>query len=161
MAAPLWSATGPRTRRHAHAVLSGGGAVPDKTWSSLRDVIQARHPELWDAIEFVEASRAVPEWVTRPDQEGRQTVELEKDAAGLAVSLTGMDRSVLAGWMPDDEPAPFLTGLQEFIAFEDPMIERDLNVFGDWELMRSSLIGAVEFEQRGQRVTIVNSCPPP
>lgn len=156
MVAPLWSATGPRTRHHARAVLSNGGAIPDKTWSSLRNIIQTRHPGLRDAIESVEARHAPPEWIRRPRQGGRQTVELEKDATGLAVALTGIDRSVLTEWTPGDEPAPFLTGLDEFIAYEDPMIERDLTVFGDWALFRSSLIGAVEFEKRGHRVTIVN-----
>lgn len=146
----------PGVRTHARSILLGGGQIPPKTWGAIRDVLRERYQEVWQEIQTIEAARTIPDWVMSSDLNARRTIELEKDGTGLALSLSGMDRSSMARWTPGEEPAPFLSGLDELIGYEDPMIERDLSIFGSWELIRRSLVGAVEFQQRDQRVTVAN-----
>lgn len=146
----------PRLRRHAEASLYGDGKVPAATWNATRQFLREHHPRAWSAIRDIEAQVDPPQWAGNRTERRVQTVAQERDATALALALTDLSRSPVAGWTPDLAPAPFLSGLPEFSAYEDRLLEADLNVFGDWTPLRRSVIGAVEFEDRGKRVTVLN-----
>lgn len=145
-----------RLQTHASNTLKHGGVIPPRTWQGVREALQNYYPQAWHAIKTIEDEATPPAWTLRRTDRARQVVAEEKDAATLALSLTGMDRPRLPHWRPGPAPAPFLTGLENFNAYEDQLLERDLRVFGGWEQLRESAIGAVEFRDRQHHVTILN-----
>jgi hypothetical protein len=63
---------------------------------------------------------------------------------------------VLASWDGDDAE-PFLKGIAEFRAYEDPAIAKDTTVFGDWQFAGVSELGLARFTRNGRRLTIINA----
>lgn len=89
---------------------------------------------------------------------GGQTLAMEKDAVSLAMGLAGIDRDPIRVWSPPDgdEVPHFLSGLRDVQLREDQIINHDAGVFGDWEVVRRSAVGSVEFEREGHRLTVIN-----
>jgi hypothetical protein len=75
----------------------------------------------------------------------------------MALRFAGFDPVHVRNWIPEDEPAPFLTGLAAVRINEEQMIQHDAGVFGDWQLIRRNLAGtAVFYGPRGKRITLMN-----
>lgn len=93
---------------------------------------------------------------------GGEVLAMEKDAVGLAIGLAGIDREALRDWSePGDGTAEdgvphFLSGMRHAVLREDQIINHDAGVFGDWEVVRRSAVGAVYFEREGHRLTVIN-----
>ncbi len=90
---------------------------------------------------------------------GAATLAMEKDAVGVALNIAGMDRRPISEWIEpaeDDPAAHFLAHLPRASLREDQIINHDVGVFGDWEVVRRSAVGAVDFEQDGRRLTVIN-----
>lgn len=81
---------------------------------------------------------------------------MEKDAVGLALDFTGMNRSPIQRWDGSTDSG-FLAGLQSLSLREDPIIQHDAGVFGDWDVLRGeSVVGSTVFEQHGAKLTVLN-----
>ena len=86
-------------------------------------------------------------------------VAYERDASGLALELAGLHdaRTELLREWDGTEDEPFLRSTTGYTVLEDRALEHDARVFGDWALVKSSVVGVARFESRGRRVTIVNA----
>jgi hypothetical protein len=93
---------------------------------------------------------------------GGEILAMEKDAIVVAMDIAGIDRGAIQDWSApedgaeDEGAAYFLSGLQQAQLREDQIINHDVGVFGDWEVVRRSAVGSVEFEREGHRLTVIN-----
>ena len=128
-------------------------SLPEKTGEEALAAVARLRPDLADAI------RAL-----RPDRSARArgssafgVVAMEKDAVGVALDISGVERAQLARWRGGRQDAqPFLAGLHDAVLREDPMVVHDAGVFGDWEVVRRSAVGSVEFTSGGRSLTVIN-----
>ena len=65
----------------------------------------------------------------------------ERDALGLILELSGIDRAELERWVRPDGDVPFLTGLSSYVEREDAMVDHDLHRFGTGPARRRGLGG--------------------
>jgi hypothetical protein len=145
-----------RVRNHFVRTSTGrGGRLPQQTWNALVATILQMRPEVADAFRRLERRRSqIPGYLDRP---GAETVVLERDSVNMALRFAGFDPVHVRNWIPEDEPAPFLTGLAAVRINEEQMIQHDAGVFGDWQLIRRNLAGtAVFYGPRGKRITLMN-----
>jgi hypothetical protein len=98
---------------------------------------------------------------TRREPQGgdgaRGTVAFERDAVGVALELAGLHEErteTLSDWS-GDETEPFFEGIS-LVAREDPLIQHDAKVFGDWKFVKSSMVGATRFSRGGRSLTVIN-----
>ena len=132
---------------------SKGSQLAQDSWTQVRDAIDsmqgdgnlvAREQALMYRRPLATATAAEP------------VVEYEHDAVGVALDMSGIDRKPILDRWTGSNMAPFLTGLDEFKLLEDKMIDFDSTVFGDWARESSALVGLATFQQRGQKLTIIN-----
>jgi len=80
----------------------------------------------------------------------------ERDALGLILELSGIDRTELERWVPPVEDVPFLTGLSSYVEREDVMVDHDLHRFGDWA-GKTARVGWHTFTNGSRRVFVMNA----
>jgi hypothetical protein len=140
------------------ARLPPGGQLRDSTAEEfLQSVIKLR-PELAQDIEHLRAiSRPERRRPAPPDRE--PIVEYERDAVGLALEMSGMshERTALLSAWDGRSDEPFLRNIPQYAVLEDRAIEHDARVFGDWQAIKTGVIGATRFESRGRRMTVINA----
>ncbi|MDA0167533.1 hypothetical protein OJ998_00425 [Solirubrobacter taibaiensis] len=143
----LRSEVAPAFRRHISY-----RTLPPATGEEVLDALVRLRPGLADVV------RGLRREPTPSEQESSeyQTVAMERDAIGLAVDIFGGDRADLAQWTPGDTARPFLVGLENATLREDQIIIHDAGVFGDWQVVQQSAVGAVEFVRGGRRLTVIN-----
>jgi len=134
-------------RGHVHL-----GLLAPRTSEETLAALGRLRPVLRPHIESLRRRIAEPVFRRR----GYETAVLEKDAIGLALGFQGIERDELRLWRPEEEPAPFLGGLPHATLREDQIVNHDLGVFGDWEVVAQSAVGAVHFQRDGVGVTVVN-----
>jgi len=148
----------PKLRSHFIRVSSGEGSrVPPKTWTQLFTVIKNLRSGIADELDELERLRKTAHQTFTG--RGFDVVTQEKDAFDLALKIFGIElRDLSLQWLPQDhdQPAPFLKGLTEVRIPEDTLIYHDANVFGDWAVFKRYQIGAIEFERRREKLTIMN-----
>jgi|SRR5579859_175548 len=135
-----------------------GKRMPSTLWTSLLAAIKQQRPERTEALDALESLRLAARmpWTG----ESFEVMAQEKDAVGLALSIfdsNGLQRKNLATQSPpDSSPAPFLRNIGSATLIEDQMVAHDAQVFGDWQLIKSYVVGAAEFFKRGERLTVMN-----
>lgn len=132
-----------------------GGRVPEKTWQALVNVIFRQRPQAVDEFRHLEQLRTErPDYLRQP---GGDVVVFERDSVNMALRFAGLDEDALRDWAPHETPAPFLQDLESVRLTEDKMIERDAEVFGNWQRLEEHVTGATIFKgPRGQRLTVMN-----
>jgi hypothetical protein len=94
--------------------------------------------------------------VARLPRNVREALALEKEAAGTALSLAGIDRRAMRNWrMPDDDEASFLDGLEQVRMREDAMIMHDMQIVPGFEYVRSVARSAALFRSGDVTLTLV------
>jgi hypothetical protein len=127
--------------------------LPERTGQETLEALVRLRPALAETIKSLRPDRRVRE---RTD-ESYGTVAMEKDAVGVAMDIMGVDRNALTQWDTSaDDAAPFMVGLREATLREDAMIVHDAGVFGDWEVVKRSAIGSVEFKSGDRSLTVIN-----
>jgi hypothetical protein len=119
------------------------------------ETIRQLRPEQADEIARLEAALERP----LPNRgSAAEIVAMEKDAVGVALDIAGLDRAPIGepGEVENEEETPFLSRLQRASLVEDQIINHDAGVFADWDLVRRSVVGAIDFEQDGKRLTVIN-----
>jgi hypothetical protein len=110
-----------------------------------------------DVIEHLRQISA-PVHLRRTPSEREAIVDYERDAVGLALEFAGLTRernAALSAWDGRSDE-PFLTGIANYRVLEDRALEHDARVFGDWDAVKTGVVGATRFESQGKRVTVIN-----
>ncbi len=149
--------TAARLKNFASVMKGGGRHLTPETWAQVWSGIKSVRPALGPALDQLEAlSNLGP--ASYRDQTF-STIAQEKDAVTTALDIFGYDRRQFFGrWTPpeENEPAPFLKGLQEADVIEDIMIEHDKGVFGDWMPGKEYQVGAVVLTKGDEKLTVLN-----
>ena len=132
----------------------GFGVIAAGTWNATVDALKRIRPD--SAAELDGLNQLVARYHQIIGDHRYDNVALEKDATGLALEIGGIGRSELTSWSPTDRPAPFLQGLSRARLYEDGAIANDVQYFGNWRLIRSNVVGAVEFQGLSKAVTVIN-----
>jgi hypothetical protein len=128
-----------RLRRHVSP-----GLLSPKAGQAVLEALQRLRPESSDALSRL-AALIEPQSGIRLPARVEQVLAFEKDAVGLALEITGLDRQPIESWMPSRQVAPFLEGLVEFQVGEDAAIFHDSRIFEGWERLGEGATGVVEF----------------
>ncbi|NJK46268.1 MAG: hypothetical protein HC933_20280 [Pleurocapsa sp. SU_196_0] len=136
--------------------------LPDRTsiipeyWNKTKNFILELFPEINEKLTNLENKVDLEN--IDPDTNAKENLIFERDATNIALRMSKIDPSEITQWVePDSEDvAPFLQGLNSVIIREDPIINHDLRVFGDWNYLRSEVTGAVNFAKEGKSLTIMN-----
>jgi hypothetical protein len=147
------------------AIAATGRTIPTATWQAARRALIELRPQAEDHL-------AVLGMLVDPAQHlSQHTAEIlaeQKDATGLALQATGMQRDVIGQWLPvrvpDARPpdnqriAPWLAGLRPGPIREDFMVIHDASRLpGWWPASGDQNVGIVEFTNRsGGQLTIMN-----
>ena len=116
------NATG-RVRFHLGRYLKSGGVLPPKTREALLDVMIATDDTVTDWLNQLEGH---PSAVARLGARAKENLALQKDAAGVALRIAGIEPAQLMGWRVGTQPRrSFLDGLPEARVREDAMIVGD------------------------------------
>jgi hypothetical protein len=132
----------------------GFGVIAPATWGAALEALKRLRPE--KAAELDGLYQLVARYRQIIGDARYDNVALEKDATGVALEIAGVGRSELTSWSPGARPAPFLQGLARARLYEDAAIANDVQYFGNWRVIRRTVVGAVEFEGRSQAVTVIN-----
>lgn len=144
-----------RSRDLLSLALSGSGrSIPPRAWKDLWQAVKDARPNVVGALERLEQSGNSQEVYY---EEAAQISRLEADATALSLEIFGIDyRLLLQGWRSNINAAAFLSGQQEVTLPEDVMIAQDSLVFGEWQQLERSAIGAVTFVRNGERLQVMN-----
>jgi hypothetical protein len=133
----------------------GIGLLGKGTGLRTMETVKQLRPEQADEIGRLERELDRP-----PMRSGAaaEIVAMEKDAVGVALDIGGFDRAPIGELreVDDEEETPFLGRLERASLLEDQIINHDAGVFADWDVVRQSVVGAVDFEQDGRRLTVIN-----
>jgi hypothetical protein len=152
-------------RQHFNKASTGqGGRVPPQTWQHLLSALKQMNPYCLEQIAAMEKKRLDAEKMYR----GANAVVLsqERDACFLAMDLFGLEKhsrdsmmnesNLSESYSKSDSEVPFLKGLHSTIMLEDNMIDHDTTVFGDWEFIKRTQMGAKVFRRLNQQLIIIN-----
>ncbi len=126
----------------------------EKVEKGFLDFIQKVRPEIYDKIGQLKLRlrRQIPEYKTK----SAEIIAQEKDAVDSIFKMFHFEESDIPTWSSNDSSAPFLKGYNHLTVREDPMVNHDSQVFGDWSKIGQYSQGAVEFEKENQKITIMN-----
>lgn len=86
-----------------------------------------------------------------------EILDFEKDSINLLLKIGGFSGYEIPEWNPISKDAPFLSGFESLELREDPMINFDSQVFGDWDLIKRDIKGAIVFSKDKCKITIFNA----
>lgn len=146
----------PKLQKHFENQTNGGvSSFSPKVYSELMSFFTKQHPGLFSSIKkLISELDGVK---TNYRGNSAEVVAHEKDAISLALRISGFKDNDLPNWSQSDETAPFLTGFDEIVLREDPMVIHDSQVFGEWEKISQYIVGAAEFTKDGHKLTIMNA----
>jgi hypothetical protein len=85
----------------------------------------------------------------------------EKDALSICLDIFGVNRAeIIQSWNLEDGNFgdSFLSGLSEYVAYEDDVISNDLHQLPGYTLISEAITGVVEFENReGEKLIVINA----
>ncbi len=144
----LRAAVSPRHRTYI------GASTPTGAWGAALLALERLRPNA--AQELRELRRLAGEASLRSVGGG---LRLEKDAVGLALDMSGMDRKrYLREWSPGGRSDGFLNGLSSVRLREDQVLQHDAGVFGDWSVIGRHVTGETVFQSgSGERLTVINT----
>jgi hypothetical protein len=147
----LEAATAGRVSRY----FESGGYIPAATFHELVRELAQMSPEAERRLADVDPARS--ERIARMSDEERRTLAFQKEAVGVALSVSGFDRKELRQWTPPPEGlvTNYLVGVRQRRPWEDRIIRSDLERLPGHELVEHmvDLEGAV-FERRGARLSV-------
>ena len=147
-----------RVRSHLLRYLREGGVLPGKTRDAFVAFMTEADATVADRIGRLETdASAVHERFT---PRARENLALQKDTAGVALRMAGIEPQQLVGWaLRDHTPRSFLDGLPEARVREDAMIQTDFSTIPGFAEVRSATHYATHtFRGRrdpSNRVTII------
>ncbi len=147
-----------RVRSHLRRYLRGGGSLPAKTRDAFVAFMAEADPTVAGLMGRLETdARTVVEHLPA---RARENLALQKDTAGVALRIGGIEPQQLARWgLRDHTPRSFLEGLPEARVREDAMILTDFSTIpGLAEVRSATHYAAHTFQGRrdpSNRVTII------
>ncbi|OJV54190.1 MAG: hypothetical protein BGO31_12610 [Bacteroidetes bacterium 43-16] len=85
----------------------------------------------------------------------------EKDALSICIDIFGIDRSpILRSWDAKEGRLghSFLSGLNDYICYEDDILNKDLRNIPGYEVVSEFVTGVVEFENKhGDKLCVINA----
>ncbi len=148
-----------RLRTYFLRASSGSGKrITPKTWEHAWAIILNARPNANKKLKaLLQLRDAMPEQFSESSYE---ILREERDAAGLALSVFGLDRKNEFGQILSIEErgnvAPFMSGLSRVKMREDGMINHDAAVIPGWQQISRYMIGCVTFAQGNQTLTIAS-----
>lgn len=90
-----------------------------------------------------------------------EDIAAEKDALGICLDIFGINRSeILGSWTNTDGSIgnSFLSGLTQYVAYEDDIISQDMHNLPGWKIVSESIAGIVEFQNEdNEKLTVINA----
>jgi hypothetical protein len=129
------------------------GPVSPATFDAILKALVARRPDIRGAVQRLELLMSPEPSI---DSHREEVLGQERDSVGLALEMSGLPSRTLPSIHDVPQRMRFLSTLGQAIVREDPAIQHDASVFGDWNQLARYQVGAVMFEDRGERVTVIN-----
>lgn len=126
----------------------------DKVYDGVLAFFSQEHKDIYKEIELL--NRRIVESIPNYTNKAKEIVAQEKDAINLVFKMFDFKESDLPAWNSDDNAAPFLKGYNQVTIREDPMVNHDSQVFGDWSKVKQYAQGAMEFIKENQKITLLN-----
>lgn len=120
----------------------------------LLSFFQKNHPDIYDGINLLKQRLEIS--FPHYSEKAEEIIAQEKDAVILIFKMFDFKESDVPVWSSNDNSAPFLKGYSHLTIREDPMVNHDSQVFGDWSKVGQYAQGAVEFIKENQKITIMN-----
>lgn len=137
----------------------GYKAVGDKTGEQIFDALINLYPDQAESIHKL-WGKAHPKISSAPESR-LETAAAEKDALGICLDIFGVDRAeILQNWeySGDSVNNSFLNGLQEYSAYEDDILSKDLHAIPGWQILSEDISGIVNFQnEEGEKLTVINA----
>jgi hypothetical protein len=136
-----------------------GKRIPEDLWEELMGILAKQRPDSASDLDKLHKLRKAQVRDTQSEEymsiesQARQQIH---DSKNIALRIAGFDPHVLLAENNKAE-APFLKGINIVHPSEDMMIQRDMAVFGDWEMRTLPVVQAVEFRKRDHKLTVVNA----
>jgi hypothetical protein len=129
-------------------------AFSEKVCDGVLEYFSKEYPELYDEIKLLNQriENSIPKYTKRAEE----IIAQEKDAVNLVFKMFDFNESDVPVWISNDNSAPFLKGYSSTTIREDPMVNHDSQVFGDWSKVGQHAQGAVEFIKENQKITLMN-----
>lgn len=126
----------------------------EKVEKELSSFLEEVHPSIYNEIKelHLRLKNNTPYY----SHKAKEIIALEKDAVNLVFKMFNFEETDLPAWSSNDNSAPFLNGYSHVTIREDPMINHDSQVFGDWSKIGQYAQGAVEFMKENQKITLMN-----
>jgi len=132
----------------------GISAFSPKVYQSLIDYIRNKYPSL--LVKINQLKNEISGVQTKYRGHSAEIIAHEKDAVSLALRISSFADYDIPTWKQESDTAPFLKGYDNIVLREDQMIIHDSQVFGDWKKINQFIVGTVEFEKEGHKLTIIN-----
>jgi hypothetical protein len=135
-------------------------AVPPKTWQSLLEAVSRIDPKAGKKIK--EIKRLIRLGSKSYSSNSYTVLGEERDAVGLALEIfadPSERRRILkqSSIHLAEEIAPFLHGVQRVLAREDPLVNRDAEIFPGFVLKDHPIIGVAHLQRENRHLTIINT----
>lgn len=129
-------------------------AFSEKVCNGVLEYFSKEHPEVYDEIKLL--NQRIENYIPKYTKKAEEIIAQEKDAVNLVFKMFDFNESDVPVWSSNDNSAPFLKGYDNTTIREDPMVNHDSQVFGDWSKITQHAQGAVEFAKENQKITLMN-----
>lgn len=129
-------------------------AFSEKVCDGILEYFSKEHPEIYEEIRIL--NQRIENIIPKYSKKAEAIVAQEKDAVNLVFKMFDFNESDVPVWSSNDNTAPFLKGYNKTTIREDPMVNHDSQIFGDWSKIGQHAQGAVEFTKENQWITIMN-----
>ncbi len=129
-------------------------AFSQKVCDGVLEYFSKEHPGVYDQIILL--NQRIELYIPAYTKKAKEIIAQEKDAVNLVFKMFDFNESDVPVWSSDDNSAPFLRGYHNTTIREDPMVNHDSQVFGDWTKIAQHAQGAIEFTKENQKITLMN-----
>ena len=129
-------------------------AFSEKVCDGVLEYFLNGYPEVYDQIQLL--NQRIENYIPKYTKKAEAIIAQEKDAVNLVFKMFDFNESDVPIWSSNDNSAPFLKGYDNTRIREDPMVNQDSQVFGDWSKIGQHAQGAVEFVNENQKITLMN-----
>ncbi|MFD0963241.1 hypothetical protein [Pseudofulvibacter geojedonensis] len=126
----------------------------EKVCDGVLGYFSKKHPRIYDEIQLLD--KRIQNYMPKYTKRVEEIIAQEKDAVNLVFKMFNFNESDIPIWSSNDNTAPFLKGFNNMTIREDPMVNHDSQVFGDWLKIKQHAQGIVEFVKENQKVTLMN-----
>jgi len=132
----------------------GYQSVPPKTGEEMLNILFKLRPESKnDILKLFSKTR------NRSSTIYQGNIAVEKDAVGICLDIFGLKRSKINTTQDQKNIGEsFLSGLEQYTAYEDDIIFNDVNNFPGYAKIKDNIIGTAEFQNdAGEKLIIINA----